>query len=1265
MLEDTQNRPFDPVDPKQSFPALEHGILQYWREEDTFKRSVKQRMVHDDKWDSGGTKGKECEVFSFYDGPPFATGLPHYGHLLAGTIKDVIPRYQTMRGKRVDRRFGWDCHGLPIENLVEKEHDIKDKSEIEKKGVRWFIDLCRGSVQRYTSEWRQTVERMGRWVDMDWDYRTMDPDYMESIWWAFAELHKKGLIYEGKKSMHICPRCVTPLSNFEVTLGYKEVPDWTTTSIFPLTEDPNTALLAWTTTSWTLPGNLFLAIGKDITYVRVKVEGDERKYIVAEPLVESVFKDHPHEVVGKLNASELVGKSYEPLFPYFAEEYKKQKAFRIVEGDFVTTEEGTGVVHIATGFGTDDYEVGKREGTEVLSHVTMNGQFIDEVVDFAGQDVKPFDDPAKTDKKIAAYLKDRGRLFSDHSYKHSYPHCWRCDSPLINYATSSWFVAVEKIKKDLIAQNERTHWVPQHVRDGRFGEWLKNARDWAISRSRYWGTPLPIWRCEETGEIEVIGSRDELRAKCTDRFTKITVVRHGESEGNIIPIYQGEVPGTPLTRNGKKQAKAVAKSLGAQNVDVIYTSPLARAKETAEIIGKKTGTKPVVNDHIREIHFGEYEGKTIDFSDLTFVKEIRAKKIEKGKPESIYHFEGMETWDETKKRIVVFFEEILPRHKGQHIVIVSHADPINNMRHFFTGEDPVKISHQPYPEKAEPHMFFWDHERGASLDLHKDTVDELTWTSKKGGTMVRVPEVLDCWFESGSMPYAQAHFPFEGHTKEPADFPASFIAENLDQTRGWFYTLMVLSTALFKKPAFWNCICGGMILAEDGKKMSKRLKNYPDPNELMERNGADALRFSLMASPVVRAQEIRFSEKPVEETVRRVILPLWNVYSFFVLHANEAGWQPDLGPRTKDLGKSLSPKSHVLSPLDEWIKAEVQDLVNRMTEQLDRYDLSATCSELYETLDALTNWYIRRSRRRFAGKEGDEARQAALSTLYEVLITFSQVLAPFCPFITEAIYLNLVTDDHGSIHLSDWPETKKLSSDDLSLIKKTRLLRSIVSLGMGLRGEANVKVRQPLLKVEVALSGSGWGSGSDLSSEDQKVVREELNVKELRILSDASHLADRIVQVDARKVGPRLGGKVQEIIKAAKEGNYEEKPNGTIIVLGEKLSADEAQVVYQGKEGQAVASEKGIIVSLDTELSEGLKLEGLARDVIRSVQSLRKEKGLKVSDHISLEAGEGTSSVIDKFKDIIESETNGVFGGKDGVLQVQVKMEDGAVVASV
>ncbi len=1414
---------FDPVDPRQSFSALERGILQYWRDESIFQRSLEER--------------RDCERFSFYDGPPFATGLPHYGHLLAGTIKDVVPRYQTMRGKYVERRFGWDCHGLPIENIIEKEHNIGGKPDIEKMGVAAFNQLCRSAVQRYVAEWRTSVERSGRWVDMDHDYRTMDPDYMEGIWWVLGQLNEKKLLYEGYKPMHVCPRCVTPLSNFEVTDGYKDVTDVSATAMFALTDEPETFVLAWTTTPWTLPGNLLLAVGADIPYVRVVA--DDKTYIVAKDRVEAVFKDIAHEIDGRsFRGKSLVGKTYRPLFPYYAQTYPD--AFRIVAADFVSVEDGTGIVHIAPGFGEDDFALGAREKLDpLLQHVSMDGHFAKEVTDFAGLNVKPKDDPSKTDRVVVKWLKEKGLLFKEESFRHSYPHCWRCDSPLLNYATSSWFVAVEKIKDTMLGANAETEWMPAHLRDGRFGKWLENARDWAISRNRYWGTPLSIWRSSKDGDFEVIANRTELMSKQRIRFTKLTVLRHGESLGNTQGVYQSVVPGTDLTDAGKKMAKAAAARLKDEPPAIIYCSPLARCQQTAAAIAAVTDAKVIIDERLREVECGPLEGQR--YTDLLLLDKRRDQTVRQATAaaaEPRHHLDGMEPLQSIQTRVSAFLDEKLHHHRGEHVVIVTHADPVLCVRHHFTGEEHRKLVAQVTPSFATPEEFFWDHDTNRQLDLHKDIVDGLVWPgresdesvmltlvrhgetdynhrqiiqghadrsltekgrqqaedlaktlkadhydvlissdlsraletaeilSKKIGLpisdknalfrerlmgdwqerprqdyadkhptnpcltahtpengesltqfltrareayeyllktypgkrvllvchggfmkafqafaenltypqmagdslpnlgtltytlsplMRRTPEVLDCWFESGSMPYAQAGFPNRfgsgvqrGNTTVPVGFPADFIAEGIDQTRGWFYTLTVLGAALFKESPFRHCVVNGTVLAEDGRKMSKKLKNYPDPLEVVEKHGADALRFTLMRSPAVRAEDMRFSERAVEESLRAVLLPLWNSYSFFVTYANEAGFE---------LTSDRRPSSH---PLDLWMMAEIQDLTNRMTAQLEAYDLSATCDELQGTIDALTNWYIRLSRRRFAGKgdldqpQGDALQEQAdaLHTLHDVLLTLVQLLAPFCPFVTDAIYLNLTRAPHGSVHLTRWPETRSLTKSEQGLIEKTRLLRTVVSLGLKLRSDAKVRVRQPLQSVTIALPPTQYRL---FAHEEMVLIRQELNVKEVQLSQDPGSLGRAIAQVNARKVGPRLGGRVQEIIAAGKQGEFSIQDDGSILILDEHLSPDEVTIAYQAGEGQSVAADKGVVVALDTRVSPELEQEGVVRDLIRSVQQLRKDGGLSVSDKIVLQIDGLT--LTPAFAALIERETNAALGKSTGTPQT-VDLDD-------
>ncbi|OGH81570.1 MAG: hypothetical protein A3F93_03350 [Candidatus Magasanikbacteria bacterium RIFCSPLOWO2_12_FULL_34_7] len=849
----------------------ESEILEFWKKDKTFEKSVNERP--------------ENKPYVFYDGPPFATGLPHYGHIVAGLMKDVVPRYWTMQGYRVERVWGWDCHGLPVENIIESDLKLNSKKDIEKLGVDKFNEACRVAVLKYTEEWRKTVERMGRWVDMEHSYKTMDIEYMESVWWVFKELFNKGLIYEGYKAMHICPRCVTPLSNFEVTQGYKDVKDLSATAKFKLKNakeklgvDGDVYVLAWTTTPWTLPGNVALAVGGDIEYMVVRFENEN--FVVAKERLQEVFKEKEFEVVQKINNKDLVGLEYEPLFPYFA---NTENAFKVVSADFVTVENGTGIVHIAPAFGNDDYEVGQKEKIGWVQHVTMDGLFTNEVTDFAGFEVKPKEDITKTDVEIIKWLAHNNKLFSKAKYEHSYPHCWRCDTPLLNYATSSWFVRVTDLKDDLVNNNHDISWVPEHLKEGRFGKWLEGARDWAISRNRFWGTPLPIWKSDD-GDVFCIGNVKEL-------------------------------------------------------------------------------------------------------------EELSGQKI---------------------------------------------------------------------------------------TDLHKHIVDNIV-IEKNGKKYTRIPEVLDCWFESGYMPYAQMHYPFENKAKFEAGFPSEFIAEGQDQTRGWFYTLHVLATALTigsessipkekTSGAFKNVIVNGIVLAEDGKKMSKRLKNYPDPNEMLEKYGADAMRYYLVSSPVMYAEDLRFSESAVRDVYNKVVNTLWNVYSFYKMFEVDA--------KEIDVGKSEN-------ILDTWILAKQQELVREVTDNMKAYKLAEASRPIMDFILELSQWYVRRSRDRFKGDD-EKDKQFALATLKEVLLTLSKVMAPFTPFVSEKIFMDLNSGE-TSVHLENWPEINDDYVGEEVLIQMNEA-RKIVEESLFLRKEAKIKVRQPLQKLVI---------DKDFPDGLKNIIADEVNVKEV------------------------------------------------------------------------------------------------------------------------------------------------------------------------
>ncbi len=988
---DTSRGVFAAVDPEASFPALEAEILAFWDEHSTFQKSLDLRR--------GGP------AFVFYDGPPFATGLPHYGHLLAGTLKDIVPRYWTMRGYYVERRFGWDCHGLPVEVEMERQLGISGKRQIEDYGVGPFNEACRSIVLRYVEEWEKTVRRMGRWVDFENDYKTMQPEYMESIWWVFKQLWDRGLIYRGYTVQPYCPRCSTPLSNFEVNQGYRDVQDPSVTVRLRAAGegDPRTYFLVWTTTPWTLPANLGLAVGPDIDYVLV-ADGQDR-YWLARDRVDAVFREDKPEILAREKGAALVGRRYEPPFPYYRNH--ADNAFRVVAAEFVSTAEGTGIVHLAPSFGEDDFQVGRREGWPVAMPVDAEGKFNEEVPDFAGKFVK------EADPLIVRRLREEGKLVHQTTLQHAYPFCYRCDSPLIYRALDTWFMKIEPVKPAMLAANQRVNWVPEHLRDGRFGNWLEGARDWNLARNRYWGTPIPVWISEDGEEAVCVGSRDEL----------------------------------------------------------------ARA----------TGIHP--------------------------------------------------------------------------------------------------------------------------LDLHRHFVDDLTIPSARGkGELRRVPQVLDCWFESGSMPYAQNHYPFDNKAKVEAAFPADFIAEGLDQTRGWFYTLIVISAALFDKPAFKNVIVNGLILAEDGKKMSKRLKNYPEPEEILDRYGADALRAYLIDSPVVRAEDLRFSEAGIRDVLRQVILPLWNAYSFFVTYANLDGFSP------------LRPPVAAQSRLDRWILSVQNGLIEEVNAQMDGYNLHRVIPALERFIDDLTKWYIRLSRPRFWKDGADADKAAAYSTLYTVLTTFSRVLAPFLPFVCEAMYRNLVVRAGApgpeSVHLTDYPTADPFRRDPV-LEREMALARAIVGLGRALRERHKLKTRQPLREVTVV---ARTAEEQALIRDMEDLVLEELNVKELRFTEREEDLVTVTAKANFRVCGPLFGKEMRraaQVIQGFDLATIRRlEAGGEVEVCGEKVTIAEIQIERQERAGHATETADGVTVSLDIAVTPELKAEGHAREVKNRIQAMRKEAGFAVEDRI-------------------------------------------------
>jgi isoleucyl-tRNA synthetase len=992
-----------PIAAQPCLPEVEASVLQYWQEDQTFAASVAARPAgsSDSYSDSNGSSNE----FVFYDGPPFANGLPHYGHLLTGYVKDVVPRYQTMRGRRVERRFGWDCHGLPAEVEAERQLGIKHKSEIEEMGVAEFNAACRTSVLRYTQEWREYVTRQARWVDFDNDYKTLDLTYMESVLWAFKTLWDKGLIYQGFRVLWYCWRCETPLSNTETRMDdvYRNRQDPAVTVGLRLS-NPGSALdgvlaLVWTTTPWTLPSNLAVAVHPLLTYVTVKVGGE--RYLIAEDRLAAYARElgEQPQVVGRYEGSELQGLHYLPPFDFFA---GRLNAHQLLAADYVTTDEGTGLVHIAPAFGEEDKAVTDAAGIEVVVPVDSAGQFTSEVAPYAGMQV--FD----ANRVIVRDLRDGAPyvgavLLRHESYEHPYPHCWRCNNPLIQRAVTSWFVAVTKFRDRMVELNREITWVPEYVGDGQFGTWLEGARDWNISRNRYWGSPLPVWVSDDPAypRVDVYGSLDELE--------------------------------------------------------------------------RDFGVRPA--------------------------------------------------------------------------------------------------------------------------DLHRPFVDQLTRPNPDDptgrATMRRVPEVLDCWFESGSMPFAQVHYPFEAAEWFEHHYPGDFIVEYNGQTRGWFYTLHVLATALFDRPAFRSCLAHGIVLGDDGLKMSKSKGNYPEVTEVFNRDGSDAMRWFLMSSSILRGGNLVVTEQGIREAVRQALLPLWNSWYFLTLYANAAGVD----------GQWRTGSPHVL---DRYVLAKLHDLAVDVTARMDRYDIAGACASVRGFCDVLTNWYVRRSRDRFWAGDQD-----AIDTLHTVLELTCRLAAPLLPLSTEAIWRGLT--GQRSVHLTDWPDPTHLPQDR-ELGAGMDRVRQVVSTALSLRKARGLRVRQPLSALIVA------APDADTLAPFTDLIRDEVNVRSVELTEDVSAYGRFELTVNARACGPRLGGDTQKVIRAVKEGDWERDPNGVLSAAGIPLldgEYSERLAAADPADTAALPAGSGLVV-LQTEITPELAAEGIARDLVRVVQQARRQAGLDVTDRIAL-----------------------------------------------
>ena len=1001
---------FRPVSTRPDWRTEEERILEFWKQNRIFERSVEQR--------------RGAEPWVFYEGPPTANGLPHIGHVLTRVYKDIFPRYHTMKGRYVLRKAGWDTHGLPVEIEVEKELGLSGKKQIEEFGVAEFNRLCRESVFRYVEKWRELTDRIGFWIDMDHPYITMDNAYIETVWWILKTYWDRELLYQDYKVVPYCPRCGTPLSDHEVALGYAETEDPSVYVKFPLADEPNVYFLVWTTTPWTLPGNVALAVGEEIEYVKVR-QGDD-VYILARERLEVL--DGEHEVLETMKGKALVGKHYQPLFRFLPVE---QDYAYVVAGDFVSVEEGTGIVHIAPAFGAEDLEVAREYNLPILMTVKEDGTFIADVKPWAGLFVKD------ADPLITEELRRRGLLYKAETYVHTYPFCWRCKTPLLYYARTTWYIRTTRHKEDLLRTNQEINWVPEHIRDGRFGNWLENNVDWALGRERYWGTPLPVWRCESCGTHVCIGSVRELEE-----------------------------------RSGQ------------------------------------------------------------DLSDL---------------------------------------------------------------------------------------------------DLHRPYIDEVTFPCDScGGTTRRVPEVIDVWFDSGAMPYAQWHYPFENQDIFEGQYPADFVCEAVDQTRGWFYSLHAISTLLFNKPAFKNCVVLGLILDEQGRKMSKSLGNVVDPWDVLNQHGADAVRWYLFTAAPPWAER-RFSANLVGEVVRRFMLTLWNTYAFFVTYANIEGWKP---------GTSAAPPVSERPPIDRWLLSELNLLVEKVDAGLAKFDATGSGRAIAAFVDQLSNWYVRRTRRRFW--EGDPA---AFATLYEALVTLTQLLAPYMPFLAESMWQNLVRsvqpEAAESVHLTDFPVADRSLVDE-ELNASMALVQKVASLGLAARNRAGIKVRQPLQELVVSLPAEEAPRLQALAD----LVLDELNVKGLRV-APAEEVVSYRVSLNPAKLGPRLGAKLKATQAALQEADQTELAKkllaGEPITLpadGETVTVapDEASVETEDRPGYASVSEGPYTVAVNTTITEELRREGLARELARHLNQLRKEANLELTDRIEVWLAGVPEEVLAEYADYLKGE---------------------------
>ena len=1128
-----------------NFPELEKKTLNFWKKDRTFEKSIEQR--------------KRARNFVFYEGPPTANGKPGIHHVLSRIFKDIICRYKTMKGFKVLRKAGWDTHGLPVELEIEKKLGLKNKKDIEKYGIAKFNKLCRESVWQYKKDWEDMTERIAFWLDLKNPYVTYERSYMETVWWIIKQIFLKGLLYQGYKIIPYCPRCGTGLSSHEVALGYKTVKDDSVYVKLPLKGEKDTYLLVWTTTPWTLPGNVAVALNPDFIYAKVKTK--EGNLILAKKRLDVLKIEF--KVLQEFKGKTLLGKEYQPLFNFHKPE---KRAWFVIAGDFVSLEEGTGLVHIAPAFGEEDMEVGKENNLPVLLNVGEDGKFKKEVKPWAGLFVKD------ADPLIVEELKKKQMLFREEIYEHEYPFCWRCNSPLLYYAKQSWFINMQKVKKDLIKNNETVNWVPSHLKKGRFGEWLQEIKDWALTRERYWGTPLPVWQCKSCGNREVVGSLKELLSqKYSDN--NYFILRHGDSlrQRSKVSVCWPEKIHCPLTKKGIIQVSRSAKILKNKKIDLIFSSDLLRTKQTAQIVSKEAVAPVIFDKRLREYNVGAFNGK-----DPSLVWEYLKKSgnIVLSKPP-----QG-ESLLEIKKRMHEFLRDVNEKYRGKNILIVSHELPLTIFEGTLKARPLEKIlGWRKWKKESKIETGEWrkiefknlPYNDEMELDFHRPYIDEVKFYCPKcqKNLMTRVAEVIDCWFDSGSMPFAQYHYPFENKDliDQKEQFPADYISEAIDQTRGWFYTLLAISTLLGKGTCYKNVISLGHVLDEKGEKMSKSKGNIVVPQSIIEKYGADTTRWYFFTLNQPGDAKL-FSEKDVAENLKKFILTLWNSYTFFGTYK----------PKNARL-KFISPKS----VLDKWIISRLNDLIRAVTQKLDDYDVTAAARAIEKfTIEDLSQWHIRRSRKRFQKPKSKKELKEALETLDFVLLSLSRITAPFIPFLSEEITQRL--GDKKSVHLQDWPKANaKMINKKLE--EGMTKVREIVALSLAERAKAGIKVRQPLLSLQLPKSKS------QMPKEMLDLVKEEVNVKKITF--------GKTLKLDI-KITPELKeeGIIREIIRNIQEMRKRAKlkPQDEIQVryssseeINRILSGNAKFILKEAKVKDLVAGErpKGVFAA-----ERELKVEG-------------------------------------------------------------------------